>query len=83
MLRGPGAADIMGAPAGSAAAPRREAAVADDETQFWYDLSTGQVDQGHQKGQAHLMGPYPSRADAQRALETARARTEAWDAEED
>ena len=54
-----------------------------DDDGFWYDLATGRVDQGHQKGAAHLMGPYASRAEAERALETARARTEAWDAAED
>jgi hypothetical protein len=56
--------------------------VADDDARFWYDLGTGRVDQGHQKGSATLMGPYATRAEAERALETARARTEAWDADE-
>lgn len=59
------------------------ALVADDEGGFWYDLSTGQVDEGHRRGSARLMGPYATRAEAERALETARARTEAWDAAED
>ena len=56
--------------------------MADHETSFWFDVSTGQVDEGHKAPAANLMGPYPTRAAAEQALATARARTEAWDEEE-
>lgn len=48
--------------------------------EYWYNLSSGAVELGHRSDHSALMGPYPTRAAAQAALETARARTEAWDA---
>ncbi|GLY32775.1 hypothetical protein Kisp02_61400 [Kineosporia sp. NBRC 101731] len=51
--------------------------------QYWYNLSTGQVESTTGKGQGKdVMGPYPTREAAQQALESARARTEAWDEED-
>ena len=47
---------------------------------FYYNLKTGQVEQGRQSDWTVLMGPYPTREAAERALETARQRTESWDA---
>ena len=38
--------------------------------------------QGRLRGWLHRMGPYPSRAEAQRAFETARKRSQAFDEEE-
>ncbi len=54
--------------------------MAGDEDSYWYDLRTGRVDRGHQRGARDLMGPYPSEAAARDALATARERTDAWDA---
>ncbi len=52
-------------------------------TQFWYNLSTGQVEEATHKGQGKdVLGPYPTREAAQQALETARNRTEQWDEED-
>ena len=51
-------------------------------TEYWYNTQTRQVEEGRQSDWAHLMGPYGSREEAQHALEKARARTEAWDAED-
>ena len=56
--------------------------MADHETSFWFDVRTGRVDEGHRAPSANLMGPYPTRDAAQQALETARARTAAWDGDE-
>ena len=56
--------------------------MADSETSFWFDVSTGQVDEGHKAPAANLMGPYPTREAAEQALEKARARTAAWDEED-
>lgn len=50
---------------------------------YWYNLTTGQVESEDNKSQSDdLMGPYDSQADAAKALETARQRTEAWDEED-
>jgi hypothetical protein len=48
---------------------------------YWYNVSSGQVETDDNKSQGEdLMGPYPSEAEAANALQTARERTEAWDA---
>jgi hypothetical protein len=48
--------------------------------QFWYNLRTGKVETSQVKGQAQdLLGPYATRAEAERALQTARERTRQWD----
>jgi hypothetical protein len=46
---------------------------------FYYNIRTGQVEEGRQSDWTVLMGPYPTREAAQRALETARDRTKNWD----
>jgi len=51
--------------------------------EFWFNTTTGQVEQGKRSSWSHLMGPYPTREAAQSALETAQQRTEAWDEEEE
>jgi len=51
--------------------------------EFWFNTATGQVEQGRQTSWEHLMGPYPTRAEAQAALERARERSRAWDEEDD
>ncbi|WP_299036633.1 hypothetical protein [uncultured Pseudokineococcus sp.] len=57
--------------------------MADDERTAWfYNVSTGEVEHGPQSLGRRLMGPYETREDAARALETARERTQAWDEEE-
>jgi hypothetical protein len=51
--------------------------------QFFYNVSTGQVEDLANRGQSKdLLGPYPTREAAAAALETARAKTEAWDEED-
>ncbi|WP_270887794.1 methionine aminopeptidase [Pedococcus sp. 5OH_020] len=50
---------------------------------YWYNLTTGQVEPDDAKSQGDdLMGPYDTQEAAANALESARARTEAWDAED-
>lgn len=54
------------------------------DTQYWYNTQTGQVEEGsHRSSWTHLLGPYPTREDAQRALEKARDRSDSWDAEDE
>jgi hypothetical protein len=51
--------------------------------QFFYNVSTGQVEELATKGQSKdLLGPYPTREAAAAALATAKAKTEAWDEED-
>lgn len=51
-----------------------------EQAQFWFNTRTGQVESDEDKGQGKdLMGPYATRDEAARALDTAHGRTEAWD----
>jgi len=53
-------------------------------TQFYYNLSTGAVEEGRQSPGSELMGPYATREDAARALKTAADRNDTWEeADED
>lgn len=50
--------------------------------QFWYNATTGEVEEGRQSPWTHRMGPYPTREAAQQALERAADRTQDWDEED-
>jgi hypothetical protein len=50
--------------------------------EYWFNTATGQVEVGHQSDWRNLMGPYPTREAAERALQTAREKTERWDRED-
>lgn len=52
------------------------------QRQYWYNIRTGQVEEGHQSSWTHLMGPYPTREAAQHALELAQQRNESWEDED-
>jgi hypothetical protein len=53
------------------------------ETQFFYNISSGQVEELASRGQSKdLLGPYPTREAAAAALATARANTEKADEED-
>ncbi|MBM6399348.1 methionine aminopeptidase [Phycicoccus sonneratiae] len=50
---------------------------------YWYNVDTGQVETDDTRSQdANVLGPYDSQEAAGRALETAREKTEQWDAED-
>ncbi|PID96252.1 MAG: methionine aminopeptidase [Actinomycetales bacterium] len=50
---------------------------------WWFNIRSGCVQSDHERGQdVDVLGPYETREEAERALETARAKTEAWDAED-
>ncbi len=54
-----------------------------EQQEFWFNTRTGQVETEYDKSQSKdLLGPYPSRADAEQALSSARRRTEDWDEED-
>ncbi len=50
--------------------------------EYYYNIATGQVEQGKVSDWANRLGPYPTREEAQHALERARARSQAWEDEE-
>lgn len=49
--------------------------------EFYFNTKTGEVEVGKPSSWSHRMGPYPTREAAERALQTAHVRTEAWDEE--
>lgn len=49
------------------------------ENKYWYNLKTGQVEQGFQSPAPDRAGPFDTRAEAENALEIIRARSAAWD----
>lgn len=52
-------------------------------SQFWFNVGTGQVETDENKSRGEiLLGPYATREEAARALETAREKTEHWDEED-
>ncbi len=46
---------------------------------FWFNTVTGEVEEGRVSDWSVVMGPYPTREAAALALDTARARSHAWD----
>ncbi len=53
-----------------------------DPRQYFFNIDTGEVEVGRQSDWRHLLGPYPTREAAERALATARENTERWDEED-
>ncbi len=49
------------------------------ETEFWFNTKTREVEEGKRSSWENLMGPYPTRAEAEQALEKAAQRTQDWD----
>jgi hypothetical protein len=50
---------------------------------YWYNVASGNVETDENKSRGEdLMGPYDTEAEAARALEIARERTERWDEED-
>ncbi len=49
-------------------------------TEYWFNVRTHQVEVGAQSDWSQLIGPYPSREEAERALEKVQQRNQVWDA---
>lgn len=54
----------------------------DIEHQFWYNMNTGEVEQGFESPSVDRVGPFATRDEASHALEKLRANSAKW-AEED
>jgi len=50
--------------------------------EYFYNIRTHEVEEGRQSDWSQLMGPYATREEARQALERARARNDAWDAQD-
>jgi hypothetical protein len=48
--------------------------------EFFYNLTTGEVEEGKVHGATNRMGPYPTAEAARAALQQAEQRNERWDA---
>jgi hypothetical protein len=49
------------------------------QPRFWFNVTTGEVEEGQQSSWEHVMGPYATREEAARALEIAKQRNQDWD----
>lgn len=50
----------------------------DKEHAFWYNMRTGEVEQGLQSASLDRVGPFATREDAAQALQTLRANSAKW-----
>ncbi|MEV6070032.1 hypothetical protein AB0L82_26075 [Nocardia sp. NPDC052001] len=57
--------------------------MADEDNQWYYCIDHHRAEQGKQCWVGGRMGPYPDKATAERALEIAKARNKAADADDD
>lgn len=49
------------------------------EEEYWYNLSTGEVERGQQSAVTSLWGPFKTYEEAAHAMDRARERNEEWD----
>ncbi|MDR5700159.1 SPOR domain-containing protein [Agromyces aerolatus] len=54
----------------------------DIEHQYWYNMHTGEVEQGFQSPSVDRVGPFKTREEAEHALEILRANSAKWAEEE-
>ncbi|THJ67531.1 SPOR domain-containing protein [Arthrobacter echini] len=48
-------------------------------SEYWYNVRTREVEEDRQSDWKQLIGPYPTRAEAENALQKVQERNEAWD----
>lgn len=53
-----------------------------DNVEFYFNTTTGMVEQGRQSAGQHLLGPFLTADAAARALDNAANRSDAWDDED-
>ncbi len=53
-----------------------------DKIEYFFNTTTGLVEEGRQSSWEHLLGPFPTREAASHALETVAKRSKAWDDED-
>ncbi|BBE22485.1 hypothetical protein MN0502_13680 [Arthrobacter sp. MN05-02] len=52
-------------------------------TEYWFNVRTHEVEEDRQSDWSQLIGPYATRAEAEKALEKVQQRNEAWDRDDD
>lgn len=53
------------------------------DSEFWFNTHTGEVEEGKQSLALYRLGPFETRAEAERAVETVAERARAWNEEDD
>lgn len=46
---------------------------------YWYNINTGDVEEGAKSSWKHLLGPYTTHAEAARALDRVQRNNERWE----
>ncbi|AXH35874.1 SPOR domain-containing protein [Humibacter sp. BT305] len=62
--------------------PPEDTMAEDPSTQYWYNMKTGEVEQGYVSSVVDRVGPFATREEASHALEKLRENSEKW-AEDD
>ncbi|MHA7283777.1 SPOR domain-containing protein [Arthrobacter sp. TMS2-4] len=52
-------------------------------TEYWFNVRTHEVEEDRQSDWSQLIGPYATRAEAEKALEKIQQRNDAWDRDDD
>jgi hypothetical protein len=52
-------------------------------TEYWFNVRTHEVEEDRQSDWSQLIGPYATRAEAEKALEKVQQRNDAWDKDDD
>lgn len=62
---------------------KRDWGIDDPADEFWFNTRTGEVEEGKQSLALYRLGPFETRAEAERALETVAERAKAWNEEDE
>ncbi len=52
-------------------------------TEYWFNVRTHEVEEDRQSDWSQLIGPYATRAEAEKALEKVQQRNDAWDRDDE
>lgn len=52
-------------------------------SEYWFNIRTRQVEEGAQSNWKKLLGPYPTRQEAEQALQKVQQNNEEWEDDED
>ena len=55
----------------------------DGSPEYWFNTKTGSVEVGKQSAAIYRLGPFSTRAEAEKALETLKKRSQEWQEEND
>lgn len=55
----------------------------DEPKEFWFNMKTGLVEEGKQTAAIYRVGPFQTRNEAERALETIANRSKSWLSEDE